>query len=245
MPQTVFHGSRQALEEVLRGLPALLAGKVHDPSGAVRELLGAMGLEALTMIQEAYLTKARGGTDDAGITWKPLKPETIAYGRRHPGLARKRRAASQKGRAGRPLLSEAQDKLWRETYSRALARFTRAGEADAKGHAAALAWRVTKAAGGQTILDKYGQEKVEIGRDTGVLLNSLAPGSAPGPSSAKQIFRIQAGAVVVGTNVPYAEHFHRVRPIWPDVAQVPAAWWQRLSQVLAKGLVKLLEGKLR
>lgn len=219
--------------QYLRSLPQLLAGKVSDPTNAVQGLLGAVGLQALALVKEAYITKARGGTDEAGISWQPLKPKTVAYGRRHAGLRRK-------GNGKRPLLTAAQDKLWRGVFARAYRRLNAKGDKDAAGNAAALAWAVVKRQGGKTILGEYGGTKVEIGRDTGRLLNSLSPGTAPMPTSGDQVLRVETGSVAVGTRVPYAEAFHRKRPLWPDESRIPDAWWQRIGQTIAEGIGNLL-----
>jgi len=240
MPQVVFHGSRAQLREVLRALPALLSGKAADPTGAVRALWGAVGLRALGLIQEAFLVKAKGGTDAAGITWDKLSPRYVAYGRTHPGLNSKRQQAKAKGRPGRPLLTDKQDALWRRTYAQALARLARQGHAGAKGHAAAIAWRAVKAAGGQTILARYGNAPYEIGRNTGVLFNSLSPGSTPAPANKDQVFDVGPRGVTVGTNVRYAAAFHAKRPLWPDKGRVPESWRQTLAGTLAEGIKRLL-----
>lgn len=240
MDQTTFHGSRAQLMERLRQLPKLLSGRTIASSDVASQVLGALGLQALSLIKEAYIVKARGGTDEAGISWAPLSPKYVAYSRRHPGLARKRAAAAKAGRARRPLLTAAQDKLWRQIFARSLRRFQRAGRGDAKGAAAAIAWATLKRAGGKTILAEYGNRPHEIGRDTGRLFNSLSPGSAPAAANEDQIFRTDPGAVTVGTNIAYAAPFHKRRPLWPDEANIPASWWQRLGETLGDGIEMVL-----
>jgi len=245
MNQATYHGSRASLMEKLRELPALLAGKSADPAKDRDRLMGALGLQALTLIKDAYVTKSRGGTDEAGIHWEPLSPRYVAYGRRHPGLARKRTLAAKAGRARRPLLTKAQDELWRRIYVRNLRRMQKQGKSKAEGIAAAIAWATVKRAGGKTILAEYGKTHVEILRDTGRLLNSLSPGSSPAPTSSDQIFRVEAGAIVVGTNVYYASFVHKKRPLWPnDPNGIPASWWARLGDTLSDGLAMLLQRKL-
>ena len=226
MADVVFRGTRADLYRRLLALPAVLAGKAPDTDGTARKLLEALGIQALSLIKDAYVTKARGGTDAAGIKWDPLDPRTIAYGRRHPGLNQRRKYAASKGRGSRPLLSAAQDKRWRQIYAAMLNKFR--GDADASAHAAAVAWSVVKREGGQTILGKYGGAQVEIGRDTGRLLASLSPGAPD------NILRTTAGAVTIGTAVQYAPHFHKKRPIWP--ANFPPEWKAAMEQIVAEAL---------
>jgi len=225
---------------VIAALPDILAGKTPDPTGLVASALQALGVEWLTITKDAYVTKARGGTDEAGIKWAPLKPETIAYGRPHPGLNARRKKAEAKGRAGRPLLTDALDRLWRGVYASTLRRLAKGGTgtADQKGQAASAAWGVVKAAGGQTILGRYGNVAVEIGRDTNRLLNSLSPGN---PDSS---IGTVPGGVTVTTNVEYAAPYHAKRPIWPDDTNgytVPQVWLDRLAEILGDWLILVIE----
>lgn len=230
-------GAKQELYRRLAELPAVLSGRLPDPSGEAQRLWRLAGVEALAVAREAFIEKARGGTDAAGITWAPLKPATVAYGRRHPGLAARRARARRAGRESRPLLSAAQDRLWRGVYARELARARRDGvpAREAQGRAAALAWAVVKRAGGQTVLGKYGAAGVEIGRDTGRLLASLSPGHPDNTLAVRG-----PGRVVVGSNVAYARHFHAKRPLWPSGGSLPAQWEARLAGVVGEGVRALV-----
>ena len=233
MDQARATSNRQQLRELLGNLPMLLSGR-SNPIGAGERVrtaaLKAGAVELLSIIQEAFIAKARGGTDEAGISWKPLDRKTVAYGRRHPGLASARGAAKGKGRASRPLLTDAQDSVWRAVYAQSLRRL---GSAEA----AAAAWAVVKGMGGKTILAEYGGVTVEIGRDTGRLLNSLTAGT---PDSLMEILR---NSVVVGTNVEYAGYFHAKRPLWPD--RLPDVWQERVAQAMATGLMQALAQEMR
>jgi len=234
-------GSRGELAALLAGLPAILAGDAATGKGRrVREAaLRAGAAELLSIIKEAFVVKARGGTDEAGITWAPLSPETVAYGRRHPGLNARRSRAAKKGRAGRPLLTDAQDRVWRAVYASTLARLQRGGSrgSDASSQAAGAAWAVVKAMGGKTILGEYGGEKVEIGRDTGRLLASLSP------ESRDDLLEIDGASVSVGSNVEYAAHFHRRRPLWPE--SLPEAWQERVAEVMAQAIMAALAEEVK
>lgn len=63
---------------LIRQLPQILAGKLPDPTGEVRNLSLVAGVTALSLIKSAYVVKARGGTDEAGEKWEPLAPSTLA-----------------------------------------------------------------------------------------------------------------------------------------------------------------------
>ncbi len=228
----------EALKQKIALIPAILGG-LNGQANSVRDaLLVRVGLVLLMLIKEAFIVKARGGTDAAGIQWKPLSKSYVAYGRRHPSLP----PASQRKRPGH-LLTDKQTDLWWETYRRNLARFARReGIKSAKGHAAAIAWAVVKKAGGKTILGTYGDAPTEIGRDTGRLLNSLSPGIAGPSGDADQIFRTEPNAVAVGTNVAYAAAFHARRPLWKENGdEWPREWWDQINDALETGLVGLVQ----
>lgn len=226
--------SRQRLRELLADLRRLAAGA---SAGAGRQLahdcLMVLGVEALAVVREAFLAKARGGTDAAGLAWEPLSPRTVAYGRRHPGKS---------SRHLRPTLSAAQDARWRRLYAGVRAARIRAGDdpATAGRIAAGHAWNVLKAAGAQTVLQRYGGRKVEINRDTGRLLASLSPGAA---GNALEV----AGptTVAVGSNVEYARHVHARRPLWPEARMWPGEWLERLATVLARALAAYVRREVR
>lgn len=211
--------SAAELQARLSRLPEMLAGRAPGSQRLALQLAKALGVEAMAVVKEAYVEKARGGTDAAGIKWDPLSPEYVAYGRRHPGLNSRRTRAARADRGSRPLLTAAQDRLWRGVYSSAV----RQGRSNAD--AAALAWAVVKSKGGKTVIGQYGGTQVEIGRDTGRLINSLSPGS-PG-----SVLEPRPGEVRVGTNVAYARHFHARRPLWPE-GEWPARWQGRLIAVV-------------
>lgn len=74
-----------------------------------------------------------------------------------------------------------------------------------------------------------GTGKPLIGRDVGILFNSLSPGN---PSN---VLDARAGLASVGTSVPYAQWFHKVRPLWPKPSNWPKRWLQVLANQLAQG----------
>lgn len=240
MRQTSYDAGRLSLMAEIRSLPALLAGRGVDPAGVVATALQAVGVEALSIIKGAFVVKAGGSEDEAGIKWAPLSPKTIAYGRRHgPALTRKRAAAAKVGRQRRPLLTAQQDRRWRAIYAGALAKGMKPGDA------AARAWAILKSQGGQTILGKYGDAPAQPLRDTGRLLNSFSPGNPD------NLLDARPGLVKVGSNVVYAGAHHHgnparklpARPFWPEVW--PDVWVNRLGEALKDAVAAVLAARLR
>jgi len=252
----------------VRSLVAQLTGREPDKHGVARGYLLALGVAALSKIKDAFITKARGGTDEMGITWPPLSKAYLAYGRRFgrgeqaalkksAGLGKQHRFApgGDKG-----LLTADQLKQWNRIFARKAARFALSGEPNPKAHAAAVAWIVMKSLGAKTKLEVFGNRQVEILRDTGVLFNSISPGIVSGDGSYtpqdQQIFDIRAASVTVGSNVPYAnvhDKGHARRPtmprrqIFPDSeSQIPESWWQdwldRSARALESGAALVMRG---
>ncbi len=198
------------------------------------------GLVALGRIKWAFVVKARGGTDEAGDSWKPLSPKTIAYSKtRQRGRGGRTKAEKKRDAYPSQALNKKQQARWWEVYRRQLAVYR-----GNKGHAAAVAWLTLKAEGAQTLVDKYGYRKVEILRDTGLLLNSLSPGYN-GP---EQIFRTVPGEVIVGTNRKGAADHHNGVPgrlpqrrLWPRVSTWPGSWWRDILAELKAGLLDIVK----
>ncbi len=262
-----FRGSRDDARRIVVKLSLALTGRDHAAAGVARSVFIAIGMAALSDIKADFVRKARGGTGEDGVKWKPLKKETIAYSRRFgkgeksslkkaAGLGRGHRFAP----GGRPgLMSATQLKQWKAIYASVLRRLMASADAgEAKSRAAKIAWAVMKKRGVKTMLQVFGNRSVETLRDTGVLLNSLSPGQMVGDGYQKpagvgddQVFDITARGVIVGTNVPYApthqngdpERGVPARPFLP-VGDPPEVWRQRWLDVgataVAAGLTRLL-----
>lgn len=226
MGQTIhLRGSRDDVRRAIAQAVAAATGQGPDPTGLAGGVALAVGMEALSIVKSEFVVKARGGTDAAGLKWDPLKRETIAA----------RRPPPQKRRGERPrgLLTAAQDKRWRGLFAAAL-RWMKGDKA----HAAAYAWTVLKAEGARTRLAELGSREVEIGRDTGRMFNSLSPGHED------NVLTPERGAVVIGTNVRYAERFHKRRPLWSPPERWPDAYWQRLGVAARNALLLLAQAIL-
>lgn len=225
--------SRAEVKQILGLVPGICAGNIPDSSGVIHEMQIRLGTLLLDKIQDAFVAKARGGTDEAGESWPKLKRATIANRRPAP---RKKRGVRPRG-----LLTAAQDKRWRLLYSQALRGLSKKSEnaVGNRSHAAAYAWMVLKAEGAKTKLAVYGDRRVEMLRDTGSGLNSLSPG-ADG-----NVFKADPGSVIVGTNVKYmAAHHNGVpgklpkRRLWPEA--LPGSWWEAIIDQARQGMIRLL-----
>src|ERR1019366_7897354 len=167
MPETVIHvrGSRAEVRRAITLAVQAASGDTAEGREAADALQVRIGMTALGRIKEAFIVKARGGTDAAGLSWPQLSPKTIAYSRRHPGVPKNRSDT-------RPswMLSAKQRADWWTAYRTGLAMYK--GD---RSRAAARAWVIAKAGGAKTLLQTYGATAVEILRDTDLLLNSLSP----------------------------------------------------------------------
>lgn len=236
MQETInTQATRAEINRILETIP----GKLVSGDRSTSTLLTHVGQALLKQIRKSFVAKMRGGADEVGDRWAPLSPKTIAYGRR--GLRNKR----ERARESRPsqALTKKQQDLWWEYYRRGLARY--AGD---KGRAAAVAWVILKGMGAVTLLQKYGNRKVDILRDTGKLLSSLSPGEP----SEHSVFRVGRGDVTVGTNRPGALAHHEGDPprlpqrrLWPEPERWSTGWWRGILVPVRDGVVKMVMDELR
>lgn len=254
-------GTRQEVVDLLRTIPKFARGSAP----IAQTLLVRMGLALLYRVKTAFIVKSRGGTDDTGLRWQPLAPSTIAYKRRHPGVLfpGSRRAPF----APSWMLTQKQRDRWWALYRgfggiAPQGRGFHAAGGASQGHAAAQAWTILKAEGAKTLIGEYGGAKVDILRDTGLLLNSLSPGVVvgaseppnPPPIPPNQVFRTTNAEVIVGTNRKFCLSHHRGVPgkipqrrLWPKPSSWTPRWWSDIRNQGVRGLVDValyLLGKL-
>lgn len=253
-------GKRRDIDKVIARAVAMMNGSA--PAGQLgRALWVRVGFQALSLIKASFLEKSLGGTDEAGESWKPLAKSTVAYSRRHrklpgdpkmsPVFSRAKnlrwipRSSKRAAFAPSYALTEKQRTRWWQDYARLLAQYK--GD---KGHAAATAWILAKGRGATTLMEQFGNMKPPILRDTFLLYNSLSPGAAGAtgkPEKVKgQVFRVEAGKVIVGTNVPYAKFHHEgtkrcpQRRLWPAPRKWPSSWWGQLLNQARGGLIEVV-----
>jgi hypothetical protein len=182
------------------------------------------------IIHEEFLVKSRGGTDSAGIRWKPLSPRTIANRPLASGDAQLFNVRNFKGTRG--LLTFSQDRRWRAIYGYQIRR----GKTPSQ--AASLAWAIVKASGAKTKIGTLSSRQVSILILTRRLERSLRPGKVirgeyiPSP---EQEYEIEGNVLVVRTTVPYSDKLAEVRPIFPKNLTP----WIARAKVLAKRKVGL------
>lgn len=236
MTQNVLHLRVPASS--VRAAVAILPQEACGGGGLADAMMVRCGMALLGRIKQAFVQKARGGTDEAGERWAPLSPKTIAYSKTR-SRGRGGRTKAEKGRGAHPsqALNARQQTRWWALYRQGLAIYK--GD---KGQAARRAWGILKREGATTLLDKYGHRKVEILRDTGLLLNSLSPGTG----APEQVFRTERGAVTIGTNRKGARGHHEGIPgklpqrrLWPEVNKWPALWWRDIEDQIKQGLVDI------
>jgi len=201
MPTIEFVGTYDDVVAKINELAAIFSGEAVDFQDIGKGFVSAIGFAALSDIHEAYVTKARGGTDAMGIQWPPLKPATIANRK----VGRKDKQQNEAIRT--------REKIRKREFKKLFGRFLLSlPENEARTRALQVAGARATREMGKNKIETLGGRSVEILRDTGILLNSLSPGELQGanyspPSlegSGYQIFTAGNGEVIVGTNVKYA-----------------------------------------
>lgn len=77
MPTIIFRGNRADLIRSLRLLPAVMSGRSPDALGLARGLQLRLATHTLSLIQQSFLVKSRGGTGSEGVQWAPLAKSTL------------------------------------------------------------------------------------------------------------------------------------------------------------------------
>lgn len=220
----------EAIKEMVSRLPEdLRSGGVDSES-----ILRAGGVVAVDHIKRAFLTKSSGGTDEAGDSWLPLSPKTVAYSRRvRRGKGRTKLELAREVRPSQGLTKKQQQRWW-DLYRHGLAIFR--GD---KSHAAARAWFILKGEGAVTLFDKYRNERVPILRDTGELFDSIVPS-------------VERGEIVVRAGARHAAVHHYGAPgrtpqrrLWPEPRRWPSSWWVDIADTMRDALVEIVTKRAR
>lgn len=248
----VTRDQKPALTDLIRRLPAMLAGRVPDEGGVASGFRARIGWQIFSLVFPNFNELGRGLPGADGDKWPPLSPEYLAYSR-GPASTRHAGGLAPGGKDG--FLTPDQLKLWKRTFADRYAFYImREPDSKAKAHAAAVAWIVVKAAGGKTKLKEFGSRQAGVDYqmlvDRGVLRQSLQPGqvSENGPAAdyqaeREQIYRDETTQMVVGTKVPYAAAHHaaksakRRRRLWPE--RFPSDWWRQILGQAVGGLSRI------
>lgn len=208
-----------AVQRALQSIPARLIG---GPETKV--LLEQCGEALLARIQAAFMTKSRGGTDEAGDRWAPLSPKTVAYSRRVGRTKTESRRDTRPSQA----LTKAQQARWWKLYSQGLAMF----DGD-KERAARRAWAILRREGAVTLFDKYSNRRVDILYNTGELYRSIK-------------LHITNSGATISSNHPAAKAHHNGVPgrlprrrLWPGPYKWPQAWWDEIAEQIRVGVVDI------
>lgn len=232
-----YRGTREQFKEEIRRLAAGVAGKGPTPMNVGEGIALRVGNAFLSQVQQAFVVKSKGGTGSDGITWKPLDRKTVAN--RRPAPPKKDFYYRPRG-----MLTASEDRRWVRYFLRRKQELVLRGmpwdDATTNAIAARYAWTLLKGEGAKTKLAMFGDMPALILRDTGKLFQSITPGIADQRSNEPdQVFDIFPGGVTVGTNVPYGEHLHKDRPLWPPT--IPTPWADAIGLALGRGFKKALE----
>lgn len=216
MPDTIITTKTpRVVNDLIDSLGEVLSGDKPDLHGVKEAFWSAFAHSLATSVHKAFLIKSAHGTDELGQKWPDLDPKTKAYSRPEA-----RKGLPLPGPKSRPTLTTEQDKEWRRIYATRLAWLrTQGTEAEAKTHAAAIAWNyVKKELGATTILAFAKDQILLLLQRSGSLEKSLRPGSFSGEKYNPpdgQIFKIEKSGLTWGSSIEYASRVDKKRPLWP------------------------------
>ena len=201
-----------------------LTAEIRDVQGQLaadrRNLLQKLGTQLLSLSQQSYREKARGGTGSDGITWSPLQRKTIEarVRQRAPAkriVAERRNLARQIKAAYGPGAKNLKRRLRerRQELSRQL----------------------------QSLVDRE-FANYEIGVNTGLQRSSAGPGFAAPDGQGGNILQLDANAVTVGYGRSYSEYFDARRALLPG--EIPAEWQRQLDGVAESWAADILNQTL-
>jgi hypothetical protein len=260
---TITADEKPELVELLRRLPAILAGNAPDVHGIAAGFKARLGYALLSLIAPNFNELGRGMPGVDGTKWAPLSPAYLAYKRRFgPGEQKKLKEQHGLGRGHRfspggkqGLLNSAQLKEWNKIYAFHLKALAfRMPFEQAKQAASGIAWNKMKAQGAKTKLEVYGSRTVQILVDTGRLRDSIQPGILfeQGPEAnyqspaggQDQLFDVDTpGKLIVGSNDKKASWHHNAKPprkrrrLWPET--FPSDWWRQILGTAISGLQRI------
>lgn len=220
-------------------MPGILSGRIPDGRGGelARGFALRLAVTAMANVKQAFIVKARGGTDEAGDKWKPLAPSTIANRMRKgkAGVVNRRRV-----KAGQAVRRAQRDVRHAQTFRKTLVSEIRLNAAQE---------RLEKAR------RQYAESasNIEILKDTGRMFNSFSPSSG-GLLNTDGSLDVRPGVALFGTNVQYAKFHHYggskpgrppQRRLWPEPSHWPQAWWDDLREAAQTAARKVSQELIR
>lgn len=238
---------RKELRRFLLNLPGMLSGTKPSQFGLHRLFWGAIAYSLFTSIHDGYDVKSMGLPDELGNEWDDLDPRYKAYKRPviKGEVAAKFIRRSKTSPLG--LLSPGEYSRWRVIFGTIYHSYkNKMQDSEAKALAGQIAWTRLKDQGAPTKLKVFGERSVSIMRKTDALYLSLEPGEFNETTGYRkkrstQVFKIERGKLTIGTNIPYAVHHDKTRPVWPEelgrwlddaVSFAHEVIYQRISQIL-------------
>ena len=240
--------SRKRIRDTIRSIPLIISGREKDPFNLHNKFWGIVTLSMFESISESFNVKSLGLTDDLGNDWHDISVQTKAYGRPAQkgdlSLGQKR-ATKDSTTIG--LLTPNQYKQWKKIFGRIFHKNKmKIGAAKAKELAGKIAWAELKKTGANTKIDLLGNRNLLILRNTDKLFRSFLPGKLTSNSYRKynkdQIYRVEKGAVTLGSQVDYASDVFEDRPIFPkDISP----WVREASKAAVKAIINYVQVVLR
>lgn len=247
MPVVVrVKSSGRTVQQYLKTIPQQLASKSR--SNLNQCLTNHLAYQLFARIEEAFVDKSKGGTDDLGGYWKPLDPKTIAA---RP-LTEKQAKRLKVSEGERGLLTPEENRQWKGIFASLFAKHRQVmNDQRAKYLAAKSAWAIMKSRGAKTRIGLLSRRKVPILIVSERLLESVSAGTLSGNRYYKpkeQLFEYEDGEIVLGSEVPYAEYVNKKRKIIPSATAMTRGGWIRdslkassvaLAEVIAERVKKL------
>jgi hypothetical protein len=192
----------------------------------------AVGVQVASWAIQDFRTKANGGTDPGGVSWRPITRGAIRtrLAKRAPYQTAAAQLKSLTA-ADRPLLERLRRRMRAgakfAANRRAIARAFEKDNPDLASHRRRR--QQIKRKRKQDIDREFGNH--DIGIDTARLVNSLVFGepalasirvpTVKGAPPPKALFMVTPNSVSLGTNMSYAAAFDRLRPILSDSMITP------------------------
>ncbi|MCC7425017.1 MAG: hypothetical protein IT428_32510 [Planctomycetaceae bacterium] len=204
---------KQPLSELAARIRAT-QGKLEDDH---RNLLDLLGTQMLSLAQQDYVTKARGGTASDGTKWAKLSRATLE--------ARVRRRAP-----ARAIVRQRRD------LAAQIKKLTKAK--DAPKRKALIQKRQALKVKLEALIDKE-MGRHEIGVDTGLQRSSATPGFKGTDGKGGNVKTVTGDSVTVGYARNYSKFFDEKRPLMPK--ELPPPWIEKLektTQLWAEKIVR-------